>query len=228
MSDTQEQAAGNGKKAKAEVLMVKMTDGREVGFAGKRKVVKTTLIDESKVEIDEASGILQLQAGAVSIRMDLRNGETRTYPLPLKLFPKFAGHGGEQKYGDELAAPSDKPLSEEDMVIALDDLNAEIQKGSWGKGRAAGGGGVSGASIVIRAIAEVTGKTVDEIKAYMQKRLDAEAQKPEDQRISRQALYASFRAPNSKTAPVIARMEAERAAKESKVDADAELAQIGG
>ncbi len=40
------------KKKKTEVTLVKMTDGREVGFPGKRKVQKETLIDESKIVID--------------------------------------------------------------------------------------------------------------------------------------------------------------------------------
>ena len=205
------------KTSKTEYTTVKMSDGREVSFAGKRKVVKETVLDESKIEVDESSGIVQFQIGAVAVRMDFRNGETRLLPIPLSLLGRFAGHGGEQKFGDELASPADKPLSEEDMVIAIDDLNAEIQAGKWGKGRAAGGGGVSGASVVVKAIMEATGKDMETVKAYLQKKLDG------DKELTRRALYDSFRVAGTRTGIIIKRMEEEKLAKTAKVDADAEL-----
>lgn len=206
------------KVAKTEYTAVTMTDGRVVQFAGKRKVMKETLVDESKVQVE--GDVAQFSAGAVSIRMDFRNGETRTMPLPLGLLARFAGHGGEQKFGDELATTADKPLSEEDMVIAIDDLAAQIAAGKWGAGRASGGGGVSGASIVVQAICEATGKDVATVKAYLQKKLDA------DSELSRRALYDSFRVAGTKTGVIIKRMEEAKLAKTAKVDADAELADI--
>ena len=167
-------------KAKAEVAAVTMTDGRVVNFVGKRKVLKETVVDSSKIEVE--GDVVQLQAGAVSIRMDFRNGETRLIPLPVALLARFAGHGGEQKFGDELASSAADPMSEEDMVLAIDDLNAQIQAGNWGKGRATGGGGVSGASIVVQAICEATGKDLATVKAYLQKKLDS------DEALTRRAL----------------------------------------
>jgi hypothetical protein len=205
------------KRPTTEYTKVTMEDGREVIFAGKRKVNKETLIDESKIAME--GDIVQLSAGAVSIRMDFRNGKTRTFPLPLALLAQFAGHGGEQKYGDELASPADKPLSEDDMVIAVEDLDTEIQKGNWGRARSSGGG-VSGASIVVQALMEATGKDQAAIKAYLDKKIAS------TEGLTRQALYASFRVPGTKTGAIIARLEAEKAAKSSKVDADAELANI--
>lgn len=205
-------------KSKTEVVAVTMEDGRVVNFAGKRKVNKETVIDESKLVVD--GDVIQLQAGAVSVRMDFRNGSTRLIALPLSLLAKFAGHGGEQKFGDELASPADKPLSEDDMVIAIDDLNSEIQAGKWGKGRASGGGGVSGASIVVQAIMEVTGKDLATVKAFLQKKLDA------DKELTRRALYDSFRAAGTKTGVVIKRLEEAKAAKSVKIDADAALEEM--
>lgn len=205
-------------KSKTEYTAVQMTDGRTVQFAGKRKVMKETVIDESKIEQD--GDVLQLQPGAVCVRMDFRNGETRLIPLPLGLVARFAGHGGEQKFGDELASPADKPLSEDDMVIATDDLNSQIQKGDWGKARAAGGGGVSGASIVVQAIMEATGRDLATVKAYLQRKLDA------DKDLTRRALYDSFRVATTKTGMIIKRLEEAKLAKTAKVDADAELAGI--
>ena len=180
---------------------------------------------------------MQIHAGAISVRMDFRNGETRTIPLPLSLLAKFAGHGGEQKFGDELAAPADKPLSEEDMVVAIDDLNSVIQSGKWGVGRAAGGGGVSGAGIVVRAVLEATnairtaaGKPPMDlagIKAYLQKRLDDSEKRDGDAKLTRRALYDSFRVPGTPTGVIIERMEKEaKAAKAPAVDSGAALAEM--
>ena len=205
-------------KAKAEVAAVTMTDGRVVNFVGKRKVLKETVVDSSKIEVE--GDVVQLQAGAVSIRMDFRNGETRLIPLPVALLARFAGHGGEQKFGDELASSAADPMSEDDMVLAIDDLNAQIQAGNWGKGRATGGGGVSGASIVVQAICEATGKDLATVKAYLQKKLDS------DEALTRRALYDSFRVAGTKTGIIIKRLEDAKLAKTAKVDADAELESI--
>jgi len=209
-------------KKKTEITMVKMSDGRDVGFAGKRKVLKETLIDESKVMID--GDTVTLADGAVQIRIDFRNGQTRTYPLSLKLLAKYAGHGGEQKFGDELASPADKPMSEDDMVIALDDLHNQVNlQGDWSAVRE-GGGGFAGASVVVRALVEASGKTIDEIKAFLQGKLDRA--KANNEKLSRKELYDSFRDPNSKVGKIVKRLEEERLSKEAKIDADAALAEL--
>ena len=202
-------------KSKTEYTAVTMSDGRVVQFAGKKKMIKETLVDESKVETD--GSVLQISAGAIKIRLDFRNGTTVSYDMGLSLLARFAGHGAEQKLGDNLAAPADKPLSEEDMVVETEALIAELDAGKWGKGRAEGGGGVSGASIVVQAIMEVTGKDLAFVKAFLQKKLDADAA------LTRRALYDAFRAPGSPTAVVIRRLEDEKAAKNSKVDTNALL-----
>jgi hypothetical protein len=205
-------------KSKTEYAEVTLTDGRKATFAGKRKVNKETVIDESKIVVE--GDVMQISAGAISLRMDFRNGETRLISLPLALLARFAGHGAEQKFGDELATTADKPLSEDDMVLAIDDLSALIQSGKWGAGRATGGGGVSGASVVVQAIVEATGKDLATVKAFLQKKLDA------DPGLTRRALYDSFRVAGTKTGVIIKRLEEAKLAKVAKVDADAELANI--
>lgn len=206
-------------KQKAEVENVQMEDGRTVAFAGKRKVLKETLIDESKIVAD--GDTVTLQAGAVSIRMDFRNGATRTYPLSVAQLAKFAGHGAEQKFGDELAAPADKPLSFDDMVLATDELHEQVNvKGKWAAVREGSGGGFAGASIVVRAICEVTGKTPDQVKAFLAAKLEA------NPGLTRNKLYDAFRNPNTETGKVIKRMEEEKLAKESAIDADQALADL--
>ncbi len=209
-----EEAVVETKRAKTEYTEIAMEDGRKVQFAGKRKVNKETLIDTGKIEVDEASGLIQFQKGAVSVRMDFRNGSTRTFALPLSLYAQFMGHGAEQKYGDELASPADKPLSEDDMVLAVEDLDTEIQKGNWGRGRAAGGGGVSGASIVVQAIMEATGKDLAAVKAFLDKKIAS------TEGLTRPALYASFRVKGTRTGDIVARIEAEKLAKTAKVLVD--------
>lgn len=214
MSDAQ-QTAPAASKSKTVYTEVVLTDGTKEQFAGKRKVNKSTIIDPALIE--QAGDTLQLQAGAVKVRMAFRNGEVRLIPLNLALLAQYAGHGGEQKFGDELAAPADKPLSEDDMVLAIDELAALHAKGQWGVGRAEGGGGVSGASVVIKALMEYLDKPVDVVKAYIEKRIEGTPG------LTRQALYASFRAGDTPIKVIIERMESEKAAKESKLDAGAEL-----
>jgi len=218
MSDESNTATATPARPKTEYLEVKMEDGRTVSFAGKRKLNKETLVDDTKVVVE--GDVMQVQAGAVSIRMDFRNGTTRTFALPLGMLAKFAGHGAEQKYGDELASPASNPLSEEDMVLAVEDLDKEIQAGNWGKGRSAGGGGVSGASIVVQAIMEATGKDLATVKDYLDKKIAS------TEGLTRRALYDSFRVAGTKTGIIIKRMEDEKLAKTAKVDADAALADI--
>lgn len=211
---------------KTEYLDVVMKDGRTVKFAGKRKLNKETVIDESKIQLDGDS--VMLQPGAVSVRLDFRNGETRTMALPLSLLARFAGHGGEQKFGDNLASPADKPMSEDDMVLATDDLYSDVSKGEWGKGRAEGGGGVSGASIVVQALVEKFGKPVEAIKAFIEKRLADSKVRDGDNALTRAALYAGYRA-SPELQPIIKRLEDEKAAKEAskqKVDVSGDFAEL--
>ena len=206
------------KKAKAEVTLVKMTDGREVGFAGKRKLVKDVLIDESKLVVDGES--IMVGAGAVTVRLDFRNGETISFSPPAKLVPQFIGHGASQKTGDETAGTEDV----DDMVLHVGELVARLNAGEWSAAREAGDG-FAGASIVVKAICEATGKSVEFVKSWLQGKLDAA--KARGEKLSRQELYNSFRNPNSKTGAIIKRLEEEKLSKGAKVDADAELAEIG-
>ena len=185
---------------KREVEIVDMTDKRKVEFVGKRKLLKETIIE----------------GNTVKVRMDFRNGETRLFTIPTALMLKSAGHGMEQKLGDETAGTE----AVDDMVIAVDDLIAQLAKGEWTTVRE-GGGGFAGASVVIKAIMEVSGKSLEDVKAFLAKKLEATAG------LTRQALYASFRSPTSKTGKVVERLEREKLAKGAKIDADEALAELG-
>ena len=183
-------------KPKRVAQVVKMKDGREVEFVGKRRMLKESIIEGNKV----------------SVRLDFVNGETRLFALPTALMLRFAGHGAEQKLGDETAGEE----KIEDMILAVDDLITQLNKGEWGAVREAGG--FSGASIVIRAIMEASGKSQDDVKAFLQKKLDT------TEGLTRKKLYDSFRNPNSKVGKIIERLEREERAKSAVLDADAELA----
>ncbi len=233
---SEQQVAEAATKSKTVYTPVVMTDGRTVQFAGKRRLNKEYLIDESKFEIDEAAGIIQLSKGAIKVRMDFLNGKTLTTDIPLSLLPKFAGHGGVQKAGDNLAAKANEPMSDDDMVLATEDLFAEFAKGNWGKAAGEGGGAVAGASLVLRAIMEVNnvgrpdnGKPVLDIaavKAYVDGILKKEESKPEADRLTRRDLYKAFRAGDTPLAKRIAELEKEVEAKSTKPAAAAAVAEV--
>jgi hypothetical protein len=202
-------------KQQREEKKVKMSDGREVVFVGKRRLLKETLLDESKISIDEKDGLVMLKSGAVAVRLDFVNGETRTWTPPLGLIAKSVGHGLEQKLGDQTSGEDDV----DDCVIAVDDLLAQLDKGDWTT--KAEGGGFSGASVVVRAIMEASGKPIDVVKNFLNGKL--EAAKAKGEKLSRKELYDSFRKPGTKTGEIVKRLEEEKASKATKIDADAAL-----
>ena len=179
-------------KTETQVETVTMTDGRVVDFAGKRKLLK-----ESSVNAD----------GKVQIRLDFRNGETRLFSIPDALLNKFAAHGAEQKLGDEIAGLTDV----EDCVLAVDELIDRLYNGEWSIKREANG--MAGTSVLVRALVEHTGKTVEQIKQFLSGKSQAE----------KVALRN-----NPKIKPIVERIEAEKASKKANVDTDAMLGELEG
>jgi len=179
-------------KTETQVETVTMTDGRVVDFAGKRKLLK-----ESSVNAD----------GKVQVRLDFRNGETRLFTLPDNLLNKFAAHGAEQKLGDEIAGLTDT----EDCVLAVDELIDRLYNGEWSIKREANG--MAGTSVLVRALVEHTGKTVEQIKQFLNGKSQAE----------KVALRN-----NPKIKPIVERIEAEKASKKANVDTDAMLGELEG
>ena len=177
-------------KIETQVETVTMTDGRLVDFAGKRKLLK-----ESSVNAD----------GKVQVRLDFRNGETRLFTLPDALLNKFAAHGAEQKLGDEIAGLTDT----EDCVLAVDELIDRLYNGEWSVKREANG--MAGTSVLVRALVEHTGKTVEHIKQFLNGKSQAE----------KVALRN-----NPKIKPIVERIEAEKASKKANVDTDAMLGEL--
>lgn len=176
----------------AQAENVTMIDGTVVEFAGKRKMLKSTIIGAD---------------GSVAVRLDFRNGQFRLFTIPATLLLKFAGHGAEQKLGDEIAGVDDV----EDCVLAIDELVDRLNDGEWGVKREANA--LSGTSILLRALAEVyTNKTPEELKTWLKSKTQGD----------KNALRA-----NPKIKPIIERLEAEKASKGTKVDTDALLGELG-
>jgi len=196
-------------KAKTIHTPVMMTDGRVVQFAGDRKVDKSVLADES--------------GAYVGVRFDFRNGETRSVHLSelSESIVQYAScHGLLQKIGDEWSGVT----AIEDIVLTCEEMIKRLQGGAWeAEGRGGSGDSMAGASIVIRAFVEASGKTADEVKSFLEAKLAA----GKESGLTRQKLYASFRNPTSKVGQIIRRLEDERAAKAAAVDADAVLAEMG-
>lgn len=176
-------------KPKTAIETVVLSDGRTVEFAGKRKLMKETIIE----------------GDLVGVRLDFRNGNTRTFLIPPNLLLKFAGHGAEQKLGDETAGEEDV----DDMVLAVDALIERLNKGEWSVTRE--GGGFSGTSVLIRALMEKSGRTVDQVKEFLKGKSQAEK-------------VALRNHPSVK--PIVDRLESEKASKATKVDTDALLAAL--
>ena len=133
-------------KTETTVETVTMTDGRVVDFAGKRKLLK-----ESTVNAE----------GNVQVRLDFRNGETRLFTIPTAMLAKFASHGAEQKLGDEIAGLTET----DDCVLAVDELIDRLYNGEWSVKREANG--MAGTSVLARALVEHTGKSMEQIKAFL-------------------------------------------------------------
>ena len=193
-SDTGGTATAKPVKKEPTINTVTLTDGRIVDFVGKRKLLKA-----SEVTPD----------GKIQTTLDFVNGETRTFTIPDALLAKFASHGVEQKLGDEIAGVDDI----EDAVMAIDDLIDRLYNGEWGVARDKSG--LAGASILMRALVESTGKTAEEIKKFLSDKTAAQK--------------AALRT-NPKIKPIVDRLEAEKAAKSAKkadaVDTDALLNEL--
>jgi len=177
-------------KQEVQIETVKMDDGRTVDFAGKRRVLKESIIGAD---------------GSVKVRMDFRNGETRTWTIPSNLMARCAAHGAEQKLGDEMAGLDDL----DDAVLAVHELRERLERGEWGTQRTSNG--LAGTSILVRALMESTGKDATAVKAFLSNKTQAE----------KIALRN-----NPRLKPIIERLEAEKASKGSKVDTDALLDEL--
>lgn len=202
-----EAAQATPKKKAPEVETVDLEDGTKGEFVGKRKLNKSYILNED--------GTLN------HLRFEFRNGRVLLVLVPAALLGQFAGHGGIQKYGDELAgmkpAEGQDEVDIEDMVIAMEELDANIQKGLWSTRKE--GDGMGGTSVLIKALVEYGGKTVDQVKAFLKDK-DAKFKtmlRLEDTRVGK----------TGKTmAAIVKGIEAAKASKGVKIDTVGALADL--
>jgi hypothetical protein len=194
-------------KKKAEVEVVDLEDGTKGEFVGKRKLNK--------------SYILKDDGSLDHLRFEFRNGRVLLVSLPPSLLGQFAGHGGIQKYGDELAgmkpAEGQSEVDIDDMVIEMEKLDENIQKGLWSTRKE--GDGMGGTSVLIKALIEYGGKSLDQVKAFLKDK-DAKFKtmlRLDDKRPNKQGLTM---------AAIVKKIEAEKAAKGPKVDTAGALAEL--
>lgn len=186
-TDTTETTAGTDTTTKAkgnEPFEVAMADGKMVQFSGKRKMLKSAISDPVR---------------GIGVRLDFVNGEFREFFITEALLHRFAVHGAEQKLGDEIAGVD----LVEDCVAAIDELIDRLYNGDWTVKREPNA--LNGASILAKALVEVSGKTIEQVRSYLSK-LDAK---------QKLALRA-----NKDVAPVVAKLEALRKPKEGKKPMD--------
>ena len=181
MSEVAEQQEASTKARNTR--KVQMNDGRELEFGEKAKVKKDTIVEDNRA----------------GVRLDFVNGESITFYVPEAFLMQAAAHGISQKLGDAMAG--EKNL--EDAIEAVQAVAAQIEKGDWNKQRESGG--FAGASILVRALMEKSGKDKETVRAFL-------ADKTQKEKI------ALRNAPSLRD--IVQRLEAEQS-KDSGVDADA-------
>ena len=196
-ADIENSAPAPAKAPKAAPEKVIMTDGREVEFTGKKRILKESFFTSE---------------GHVShIRFDFRNGKTINFQIPHKqdasgvwIAARLAAHGAEQKLGDEAAGNDDV----DDAYSDIKDTADRLSTGEWYADRK---GGVAGVSLLILALMEAQGKTEDQVRAFLKDKSAA-------QKVALQG--------HPKVKPIFLRLQEEKAAKSSHVNADELLGQL--
>jgi hypothetical protein len=106
----------------------------------------------------------------------------------------------------------------EDMVLEMEKLDESIQAGKWSTRKE--GDGMGGTSILIKALLEYSGRTIDQIKAFL---------KDKDAKF-KIALRLDDKKPSKVTgltmAATVKKIEAEKALKGPKVDTSAALGDL--
>ncbi len=133
--------------------------GQTIEFGDRQKVKKDSQVTES---------------GAIMTRFIFRNGEVRehfTAPEDV-MYSRAALHGLDQKFGDEFAGEQDV----EDCIEAFEQLSERLAKGDWSERKAEG---VSGTSMLLRALIEHTAKvgkpkSKEELKAALKTKTPAQ------------------------------------------------------
>lgn len=142
----------NGKPETAASVGAKPPVGKK---GGKTAIAKTTLRDENDK--------------AVGVTFEFDNGKGFTLTLAdLDAHPdiiaELACHGISQKIGDAAAKSSGATIGEK--FDACEAVYLRLREGDWAARRENAGEGVTG-GLLAKALAEVTSKPVDEVRAFL-------------------------------------------------------------
>lgn len=198
-------------KSKTEYVDVKMEDGRDVKFPTSRRMQKETLIE----------------GNVVYVRFDFVNGVSKKYEVPNVLLLKSAGHGYEQKLGDEAAGMKNEaktgPADIDDVIEAIDELHSRLADAKtpedWTTVRA--GTGFGGASVLLKALTEWSQQTaapmtIDQVREFLKSKSVPEKLALRDAELANTAGIT--------VASIVKRMEAEKKALAPKIDTASLLA----
>jgi hypothetical protein len=103
------------------------------------------------------------ETGVTEFVMTFANDAVRNFTLSPSdsLFNDFAQHGAEQKIRDKIASCKDA----DESVAAIDQLLGHLTKGEWGAKRSAGEGPKDSSGLLVKALASLSGKPVEEVQA---------------------------------------------------------------
>ena len=171
--------------------VVEMEDGGSEVFGGKKKMLKDTRIAED---------------GSIATKLSFSNGRVISFTIPADMILRFAAHGVDQKFGDEIAGLGDI----DDCVLAIEELADRIAKGEWSMKRESSG--LGGTSVLAKALMEMTGKDAQQVKEFLAGKNQAE----------KLALRN-----NPKVQPFVAKIEAAKTNKGAGIDTEALLGELG-
>lgn len=138
------------KEAAPKVKVTSILDGKVTEFGANQRMVKSSYTTPE---------------GEHVVRLDFSDGETRLFKIRPDMLVLFALHGAEQKLGDEISGMKDKPL--EDVIETIDQLMQRLSTGPDGWNKERESGGMAGASVLARALVQVTGQPIETVRAYL-------------------------------------------------------------
>lgn len=193
---TQAETQGAEQSAAVETpsnkVSVTFPDGNSFEFSPRFK---------SKKAVDSAAKVVTFYVrNGAQIQVELDR-------IPESVQLQLALHGIAQKVGDDAAGVEDP----DDIASAFETMRDQLYAGTWSSERAKGE--FTGASMLVRAVAEVTAQPVEKVKARLAEMSAADK--------------AQLKA-NAKVKAVIERLEAEKLAKAGPVDSEALLSSFGG
>lgn len=185
---TQEIVPDNQEVEVAESDSVKFSNGQDIKFGKRAKSAKVVDTD------------------AKTVTFYVKNGQMVIFDLAQvseETFLRLALHGAAQKIGDDAAGVEDP----DDIYVAFETLRDRLYNNEWSAERAKGE--FSGASDLVRAVVEVTGRAVEVVKEGLKTMPAADK--------------AALRA-NVRVKAVLDRLSMERLAKKPGKDSDELLA----